>query len=644
MASTLLLLSFLTTLTTAQSIRDYGTSGGSGPTGGMGDADRPILHPQAFITDGLVTDGTTNASTRQLTPGPPPILRTDNATDPSNTTTNGTFTDPGNTGCNTVPRTEILGFGMAWTDSTVDVFDALEPALRDRVLAELFGQDGNNMGFMRHTIGSSDLSQFQYSYNDNGLSFNDGEPDPDLSNFNLGPYGRRMAEYLAMMGEHKGDVTLLGAPWSMPGWMKSNALFIAPADTGNHYYGNNSLNPHYIPSVVTYFAKYIDAFRDEYGVVVNAISPQNEPLNPAGGTTSMYMDALDQAALLQEGLADEMRKRGVKIVGYDHNTDVPNFPYRIMQRDTDLLDAVGWHCYQGPVAVYDVLQDFSYTFPGVPQFMTECANTRVVVGEANFWVAQNFIPSVNNGSSGGIYWVMGTDPDFGPRSPYGGCATCYPMIIVNSSTVYTKTHDYYMVGHFSRFIRRGAVNHKVVTPQVGASMDYGAQFWTTASQNPDGSWVVVFLNGFPRDNQDVTLQFSATNLTWRGTIPASTVVTWLLPADTRLSNLTTATTAPPSHTVASNITFHSPSVAPRFHPSNASMPMFGGILATACPPAPPPATTSENMDVRDIKLPVPNIYRVVNVTTKPAWDVCLNGAEETVAPLAHGRMHRRRLH
>ena len=112
----------------------------------------------------------------------------------------------------------MLGFGHAWTDSTVQVFNELEPALRAQVMQDLFGQDGNNMGFMRHTIGSSDLSANAYSYDDNGPGFNLGKPDPTLANFALGPYGTRMVEYLAMMGDVKGDVFLYGAPWSLPGW------------------------------------------------------------------------------------------------------------------------------------------------------------------------------------------------------------------------------------------------------------------------------------------------------------------------------------------------------------------------------------------------------------------------------------------
>ena len=106
---------------------------------------------------------------------------------------------------------------------------------------------------MRHTIGSSDLSGTQYSYDDNGPSFNEGEVDPNLANFDLGTHGTAMAQMIARKGQFKGDVFLFGSPWSYPGWMKNNDLFIAPninKDNNQYWLLNNSLNIEYIPCVL----------------------------------------------------------------------------------------------------------------------------------------------------------------------------------------------------------------------------------------------------------------------------------------------------------------------------------------------------------------------------------------------------------
>ena len=279
--------------------------------------------------------------------------------------------------------------------------------------------------------------------------------------------------------------------------------------------------------MVQYFSKYVDAFK-EHGVAVNAITPMNEPLNYQGGYPCMYLDAVDEAALIAQGLGAAMHERGTAILAYDHNTDQPVYPARVIQGGGGFVDAAAWHCYQSPVANYSVMDDFHQAYPDTLQFMTECSNYLPQEGSFNFEVASNFIPPVQHGASAAAMWVMSTDTEYGPHSPYGGCAGCLGSIIVNSSTTYTKTNDYYMIGQFSRFIRRGAVNYNVIHGNAGSAL-METQFYTMAAKNPDGSWAVVLMNNYGTD-QTVALQFTDSSHVWQGTIPNATVVTWLLPA------------------------------------------------------------------------------------------------------------------
>ena len=278
-AFALLLFLHFPSLLLSQSIEGLGVSGGNGPRGGIGDSAHPVQAAQSFITDALIS--VTPNSTRQLARGPPPTPLIDYPTGQSACSQLYNITIDSANGA----RQEMLGFGHAWTDSSVITLNTLQPDVLDQAMEDLFGQTGNNMGFMRHTIGSSDLSLDQYTYDDNGPSFNEGEPDPDLTNFNLGYHGSQMADTIAKMGNYKGDVFLFGSPWSYPGWTKYNDLFIAPNlnvnGGGSYNILNNSFNTRYIPQMVQYFSKYVDAFK-EHGVNVNAITPMNEPLNYQG--------------------------------------------------------------------------------------------------------------------------------------------------------------------------------------------------------------------------------------------------------------------------------------------------------------------------------------------------------------------------
>ena len=518
----LILLVVYWQLVSSQKINSVGTVGGRGPTGGIGDPDRPVQTAAAFITDSLIP--TTPDSTRQLERGAAPVRLSAYPASHTRPFYN-VIIDAANGA-----RQELLGFGHSWTDSAVQVLSSLEPAVFDQVMRDLFGQEGNNMGLMRHSIGSSDLSYDQYSYDDNGPSFNEGSPDPELSNFDIGNGGRAMADMIAKMGSYKSDVTQFGSPWSAPSWMKRNGLFIAPElnvpNGGAYYFTNNTFNFNYIPQYAKYFAKYIDAFKAR-GAVINAITPMNEPLNNQGGYPTMYLDAVDEANLISQALGPLMKDRDVGIWAYDHNTDQPMYPQRVVEGGAGYVQAAAWHCYASP-ANYSVLDDFHYGNPEMLQFMTECSNYKPQAGTYNFNVANAFMPPVQHWASGASMWVMATDEMYGPHSPFGGCDGCSGSIIVKSTTEYTKTNDYYMVGHFSRFIRRGAVNY-AVKQGISGSVLTPTQFYVVAAKNPDNSWAVVFMNNMAQD-EEVVLQFGDGQPMWQGVIPNATLVTWVLPA------------------------------------------------------------------------------------------------------------------
>lgn len=133
------------------------------------------------------------------------------------------------------------------------------------------------------------------------------------------------------------------------------------------------------------------------------------------------------------------------------------------------------------------------------------------------------------GSSGSTMWVMATDEKYGPHAPWGGCDGCSGAVIVNSSTAYTKTNDYYMVGQFSRFVRRGSRNYRVLKGIEG-DINTAGQFAVVAIKNPDESWVVVFKNNMNK-TEEVRLRFTGSEKVWRGEVENATVTTWLIPSD-----------------------------------------------------------------------------------------------------------------
>src|SRR6516164_9435394 len=75
-------------------------------------------------------------------------------------------------------RQPILGFGAAFTDAACYVLSQLPEAERERLLHELFHPDQLGLSVCRLCIGSSDYARTMYS-------FDEGDPDPELSRFSI---------------------------------------------------------------------------------------------------------------------------------------------------------------------------------------------------------------------------------------------------------------------------------------------------------------------------------------------------------------------------------------------------------------------------------------------------------------------------
>jgi glucosylceramidase len=207
-------------------------------------------------------------------------------------------------------KQKVRGFGAAVTDSTVTVFNYLSKDKLEQLMRDLMTPAGANFALMRHTVASSDLSgNPEYSYDDNN-----GNPDPNLSSFNLGDRGNAMVKMLAYMKTFQPLMTILGSPWSPPGWMKKNGIIL-----GNTV--NNNINMNYADKFADYFLKYLQTYKAG-GVNVDAITLQNEPLNSNAGFPTMYLYDYEARQLIQNNVGPRLRGAGLKteIWAYDHNT------------------------------------------------------------------------------------------------------------------------------------------------------------------------------------------------------------------------------------------------------------------------------------------------------------------------------------
>jgi glucosylceramidase len=221
------------------------------------------------------------------------------------------------------------------------------------------------------------------------------------------------------------------------------------------------------------------------GITINAVTVQNEPLNPSNNP-SMYMIAPDEDVFVKKNLgpAFAAAKLSTKIIIWDHNCDVPQYPLYILA-DTaayKYVDGSAFHLYAGYITALTQVHD---AFPGKNVYFTE----QWVGGPSNFggdfaWHMQNLIIGApNNWSKNVLEWNLASDPDYNPHTA-GGCSTCLGALTI-TGTGYTQNTSYYVIAHASKFVRPGSV-------RVYSSTVSGLN--NVAYRTPTGQKVLIVLN------------------------------------------------------------------------------------------------------------------------------------------------------
>jgi glucosylceramidase len=337
------------------------------------------------------------------------------------------------------------GFGFALTGGSAQLMMLMDAPRRSALLKELFGRGKDQIGvsYLRVSIGSSDMNDHVFTYDD----LPQGDTDPNLSKFNLGPDRDDVIPVLKEILTINPGIKILGSPWTAPSWMKTN---------DNSKDGN--LKPDYYATYAQYFVKYISAMKAE-GITIDAITVQNEPLN-GKNTPSMVMQATDQDRFIRENLGPAFRSAGLstKIILYDHNCDVPEYPLTILNDApaAQYVDGSGFHLYGGKIdamtQVHDAHPDKNLYFteqmvvdrPEDPKLHEASAVSRVVVGATRNW------------SRNVLLWNLAADPQFGPHTGNGGCPICEGAITLDGNQV-TRNIAYYTIAHASKFVPPGSM-------------------------------------------------------------------------------------------------------------------------------------------------------------------------------------------
>lgn len=398
----------------------------------------------------------------------------------------------------------ITGFGGSFTEASASLLNRLSKENRNIILNAYFGENGANYSLTRTTIASCDFSLSNYTYakveNDLTLEHFTIEDDKD----DLIPM------ILDAKAISKEGFNIIASPWSCPPWMKDNKNYVG-----------GKLLPEFNDTFALYFSKYLNAYKKE-GIDIWGVTVINEPHGNGNNWESTLFSPQEMTDFVQNHLGPKLETDGwkdVKILGYDQNRAGLKEWVDTMYRDeksSKYFAGTAIHWYESTYEVFpEALQYAHNKSPKKYLIQTEaCVDSEIPHWKDDVWYwkkeatdwgwdwaseadkylhpkyapvnryAEDIIGCLNNYVDGWVDWNMVLDTQGGPNWFKNWCVA--PVIVNPEKDEVYFTPLYYVMSHFSKFMRPGAV-------KIGCETE-NKDLKVTAVQNPDGSIALVVFN------------------------------------------------------------------------------------------------------------------------------------------------------
>ncbi len=398
----------------------------------------------------------------------------------------------------------ITGFGGSFTKSSALLLNQLSAHKRQEVLEAYFGESGAKYSLTRTHINSCDFSPYHYCY----------APvagDSELHDFSIEEDKKDLIPMIRdAQAISKEGFRIISSPWTAPPWMKDN----------NHWVGGRLLKKYY-PVWAWYFLKYLNAYAKE-GIDIWGITVENEPLGNGNNWESMHFTPKEMTDFVKDHLGPVLEREGkghVRILGFDQNRAELKEWVDAMYADEaacKYFSGTAIHWYGSTFKHFpDTLQYAHSIAPEKHLIQTEaCIDAEVPRWRDDDWYwreeatdwgwdwapedqkwlhprytpvyryASDIIGCLNNRVDGWVDWNMVLNRQGGPNWARNWCIA--PVIVDPDTDEIYYTPLYYIMSHFSRYMRPGAI-------RVGHSSEIET-LEVTAAQNPDGSIVVIVLN------------------------------------------------------------------------------------------------------------------------------------------------------
>ncbi|GMR50835.1 hypothetical protein PMAYCL1PPCAC_21030, partial [Pristionchus mayeri] len=393
---------------------------------------------------------------------------------------------------------DIIGFGGAFTDSTGINIRSLPEQAQNTLIRQYFGPTGTEYTIGRVPIASTDFSYTQYSYDDE-------EGDFDLHNFALPKddfeYKIPFIKQAIDLQKSAGGLRLFASPWSPPAWMKTNGQMKGGGKLRGEVDG-----PYYV-TWANYFVKFFEAYLNE-GISFWAVTPQNEPTTgaqPDYEWQTMYFDAKGESNFVKNNLSPALKSspatKELIIMGLDDQRwYLPSWADVLLedQETASLIDGIAVHWYEDPVFPVSALTHTHEKHPDKFILSTEaCQGWADRQGRGpslgNYTrgedYAHSIIEDLNNWVGGWVDWNIALNTQ-GGYSWFMNFVDS-PIIVETNTDEFLKQPMYYVMAHFSKFLKPGTRVVKISLPDhltekveaVGAVLVDGKRYVTILNRD-----------------------------------------------------------------------------------------------------------------------------------------------------------------
>lgn len=372
-------------------------------------------------------------------------------------------------------RQQIRGFGTCFSELSALALKNLDESERKDFLNELFDEDKCNFNYCRTPIGASDFSVDFFSYNEIA-------DDYDMKNFSVKRDEKLLIPLIREALERQNDMQMFASPWCPPLWLKTKQVYSN---------GTFNMTEKNLKAYSLYFKKYIESYLEK-GIPLVHICPQNEPCSRQRFPSCVWTGK-ELTEFIGGYLGPALEKLPVDI--FFGTVNGPETDDRMLytrysdylghaMRDENARKYIKGVAYQwaGKYALLETHDDFPSL--EIIQSESECGD-----GSNSFehmlYVFEMMRQYFRMGASSYVYWNLALE---GKSESTWGWAQNSLIHVQDGKGKFTP--EFYLMKHFSHFVKRGARYLKLKGEYSSASV---------AFKNPDGSKVLVVANPYDKE-------------------------------------------------------------------------------------------------------------------------------------------------